>query len=95
MEENFYYIELFDIYGNLLTEKQQSYFKDYYFENLLLDEISENEGVSKNAVSKEIKRAKDLLNYYEDKLSLHKKRNALRNEFKDKPNILKRIENYL
>ena len=33
---------LYDYYGVLLTEKQQNYFKDYYFNNLSLSEISEN-----------------------------------------------------
>ena len=28
MKENIYYTELFDIYGTLLTDKQQEYFKD-------------------------------------------------------------------
>lgn len=94
MEESIYYTELFDIYGSLLTEKQQEYFKDYYFDNLLLDEISENNNVSKNAVSKEIKRAKDLLDYYEDKLSLYKKREIIKDKLKDKRE-LELIEEYL
>ena len=35
MEKDFvYYTLLFDIYGNLLTKKQQDYFKEYYFNNL-------------------------------------------------------------
>ena len=42
MEEVLYYTELFDFYGTLLTEKQQNYFKDYYFNNLSLSEIAEN-----------------------------------------------------
>ena len=94
MKENIYYTSLFDIYGKLLTDKQQEYFKDYYFENLLLDEISENSGVSKNAVSKEIKRAKDLLDYYETNLKLYKKRELIKEEFKDNQTILELIEKY-
>lgn len=91
MEENIYYSNLFDIYGKLLTEKQQSYFKDYYFENLLLDEIAENAGISKNAVSKQIKQAKKLLDYYEEMLSLYK----LKKEFANEDVILKRIDKYI
>ena len=37
MEEKLYYSVLFDIYGELLTLKQQNYFKDYYFEYQRLD----------------------------------------------------------
>lgn len=91
MEENIYYSNLFDIYGKLLTEKQQSYFKDYYFENLLLDEIAENAGISKNAVSKQVKQAKKLLDYYEEMLSLYK----LKKEFANEDDILKRIDKYI
>ena len=91
MEENIYYSNLFDIYGKLLTEKQQSYFKDYYFENLLLDEIAENAGISKNAVSKQIKQAKKLLDYYEEMISLYK----LKKEFANEDVILKRIDKYI
>ena len=46
---------LYDYYGVLLTEKQQNYFKDYYFNNLSLSEISENNSVSRNAVHKQLK----------------------------------------
>ena len=95
MEENVYYANLFDIYGELLTDKQQKYFKYYYFENLLLDEISEICNVSKNAVSKEIKRAKEMLEYYEEKLHILKFNENLYKEFKNDEDILRRIENCL
>ena len=36
LEKNQHYIILYDFYGNLLTEKQQTYFKCYYFEDLSL-----------------------------------------------------------
>ena len=95
MEENIYYTNLFDIYGSLLTEKQQEYFKYYYFENLLLDEISENFKVSKNAVSKEINRAKKMLDYYECKLQFYEINKRIHLEFRDEEDILKRIEDQL
>ena len=92
MEDNVYFTSLFDIYGILLTEKQQEYFKLYYFEDLLLDEISENFNISKNAVSKEIKRAKKMLDYYEEKLHLYTISKTLYKEFEDEPDTLQRIE---
>ena len=52
MNELNYLTSLYDYYKDLLTNKQRDYFEEYYFENLLMDEIAENNGVSKNAVSK-------------------------------------------
>ena len=40
-------INIYLIYKDLLTKKQQDYFKYYYFEDLSLSEISENMLVSK------------------------------------------------
>lgn len=94
MEENIYYTELFDFYGNLLSEKQRSYFYDYYFDNLLLDEIAINDGVSKNAVSKQIKQAKNKLDYYEDKLHLLYKDKCIKKEFANEEDVLNRIYKY-
>ena len=34
---------LFEQYKELLTEKQRAYFEDYYFENLTMEEIAEND----------------------------------------------------
>lgn len=42
MDKVIYLSNLFDYYGKLLSEKKQNYFKDYYFKNLSLSEISEN-----------------------------------------------------
>ncbi len=70
MEDYIYYSALFDYYGKLLTEKEQEYFKDYFFDNLSLQEIADNYQVSKNAISKSIKETKEKLNIYEEKLKL-------------------------
>jgi len=68
---NVYYSELFDYYGQLFTDKQKEYFIDYYFNNLTLQEIAENNDVSKNAVHKSIKDITEKLDYYESKLNLY------------------------
>jgi len=70
MKENIYITQLFDYYGNLLTEKQRDYFTDYYIENLSLAEIAENYDVSRNAIFKQIKEAENKLKFYEDNLNL-------------------------
>ncbi|MBR1718063.1 MAG: HTH domain-containing protein, partial [Bacilli bacterium] len=65
MDNRLYLIDLYDLYGELLTDKQQSYFEDYYFDNLTLQEIAENSDVSRNAIHKQIKEAEDKLNHFE------------------------------
>ena len=67
------YTKLFDYYGNLLTEKEQIYFKDYYFENLSLAEIAQNYNISRNAVHKQIKSCEIKLEQYEEKLGIIKR----------------------
>ena len=66
-----YYTQLFDYYGELFTDKQKEYFIDYYFNNLTLQEIADNNCVSKNAVHKNIKDIVKKLDYYESKLNLY------------------------
>ena len=70
MEEVLYYTELFDFYGTLLTEKQQNYFKDYYFNNLSLSEIAENYEITRNAIHNQLREAKEKLEYYEKNLQI-------------------------
>lgn len=66
-----HYTYLFDYYGELFTDKQKEYFVNYYFDNLTLQEIADNAGVSKNAVHKNIKDITAKLDYYESKLKLY------------------------
>ena len=73
MDERIYLINLYDYYGILLTEKQQVYFEDYYFNNLSLSEISDNYEVSRNAIHKQLKDVEVKLNDYERKLKLYEK----------------------
>ena len=68
---NMHYVELFDYYGELFTDKQKEYFIDYYFNNLTLQEIAENNNISRNAVHKNIKDVTEKLDYYESKLNLY------------------------
>ena len=78
MDELVYYNELFDYYGELLTEKQKEYFKFYYFDNLSLSEIAEENNVSRNAVSKTLKEVKEKLDYYENILNLYSNKNKIK-----------------
>lgn len=64
---------LFAFYGQLLTEKQQEILRLYYIDDLSLGEISENLGISRQAVYDTLKRSNKLLEEYEKKLGLLKK----------------------
>lgn len=73
MEKRDYLIILYDLYGELLNDKQQQYFEEYYFNNLSLGEISENLNISRNAVHKSLQSVEEKLQFYEEKLKLYKK----------------------
>lgn len=73
MEKRDYLIILYDLYGELLNDKQKQYFEEYYFNNLSLGEISENLNISRNAVHKSLQSIEEKLQFYEEKLKLYKK----------------------
>ncbi len=69
-------ISLYDIYGNLLTQKQQDVMRLYYEEDLSLGEIAEELKISRQAVYDIIKRSEQALEKYEKKLGLLEKRTS-------------------
>ena len=77
MEDREYLIILYDYYEELLNDNQKEYFEQYYFDNLSLSEISENDNKSRNAIHKCIKSVCLKLYEYEDKLRLYEKRRKL------------------
>lgn len=77
MDDVIYFNDLYDLYGDLLTDKQKEYFEDYYFNNLSFAEMAENYDVSRNAIFKQIHIVTDKLQEYEDKLHLLTKKNKL------------------
>ena len=83
MEDIILYTNLFDCYYNLLTLKQQEYFKAYYFDNLTLQEVALNDNVSRNAVFKSLKDTIDKLLMYEEKLKIYNKKKLILNLVKD------------
>ena len=96
MIERDYVIRLFDLYGEFLTDKQREYFKDYYYEDLSLNEIAENNKVSKALVGKTIKVTEEKLIDFDKKLglvNLYDKINEVIDIEKDEKikNILKEI----
>jgi len=61
---------LFSYYKNLLTEKQQTYFMEYYYLDLSLQEIADKYSVSRNAVFDQLKKTENHLKDFESKLNL-------------------------
>ena len=86
MDNLVYLSNLYDYYESLLTDRQKEYFEDYYFNNLSLAEISENKGVSRSAVSKQLKEAANKLNYFESNLKLYQKSLKIKELIKDLDN---------
>ncbi len=78
MEEVVYYNDLYDLYGELLTEKQRKYFEDYYFQNYSYRELAEEYNISSNAIFNQIHVVLTKLEEYENKLKLLQKKNRLR-----------------
>ena len=68
MEEVVHFNELYDLYRELLTDRQREIFEYYFFDNLTLEEIASNDGVSKSSVAKTVKQVKETLEDLERKL---------------------------
>ncbi len=66
MDKNVEFTMLYDIYGKLLTKKQQEIFEEYYLYNLSLREIAENKNISYQAVRDSIKSSETALINFEN-----------------------------
>ena len=64
---------LFDLYGQMLTEKQRESLQSYYSEDYSLSEIASHMGVSRQAAFDLIKRTEKLLEEYEEALKLYER----------------------
>ena len=89
MDEVVYYNELYDFYGELLTEKQRQYFEDYYFHNYSFSEMAENYDVSRNAAFKQIHIVIEKLEEYERVLHLREKKKQLLKIMENAPKDIK------
>ena len=66
MEKNLHISALLDVYGAFLGEKQRKLTAYYYNDDLSLSEIAENEGITRQGVNDQIKRAVKSLNAFEE-----------------------------
>lgn len=77
MEQDFELIELFELYKELLTDRQRELFSSHYLYDLSLSEIADPENLSRQSVYDAIKKVKLKLYEYEKALGLHRKFNSL------------------
>ncbi|WP_129597303.1 YlxM family DNA-binding protein [Anaerophilus nitritogenes] len=83
---------LYDFYGQLLTGKQQEILELYYGNDFSLGEISEELGVSRQAIYDTIKRTEKLLFGYEEKLGLLQKFLLNKKQVEEILSIVEKIE---
>lgn len=92
-----YIIILYEIYKNLLNDKEKSYFEYYYFEDYSLNEIAELNNVSRAYASKIINKIEDKLINFEESLKINNKNSRIREYLEkiDNNEIKNRIEELL
>ncbi len=78
MEKDLYYVELFELYQGLLTERQRDLFSSHYCYDLSLSEIAEPEGNTRQSVYSAVKKVKEKLTEYEKLLRLREKNQKLK-----------------
>lgn len=69
-EQRMRLVRLYDIYGGLLTERQQKYMDMHFCNDLSLSEIADEYGVSRQAIYDLLRRTEQILEKYESKLKL-------------------------
>lgn len=78
---------LYDFYGELLSDHKKQVFEDYILNDLSLSEIASEKQMSRQGIHDIVKRCSQELRDYEDKLSLAKKFQSV----KEKLNAIKDI----
>lgn len=74
MEDRVYIATLFDVYGSLLKDRQREIVNMHYLMDYSLAEIGEELNISRQAAHDAIKKSVDALKFYEEKLSLAKRK---------------------
>ena len=80
--------QLFDLYGELLTDKKQEVMRLYYDDDMSLTEIAEELGVSRAAVHDSLQSSEKALREYEEKLGMLA-------DYKNREKLLEEIKNEL
>ena len=77
MEKDLTLIELFDLYGGLLTERQREIFTSYYLYDLSLSEIALPDKMTRQGIYEQLKKVKEKLLEYENILKFKEKSSML------------------
>lgn len=89
------YLQLWDVYGPMLTDNQREICELYYDCDLSLTEIAQEKGVSKQSVSDALIKSRAILDEYEEKL--HVNENYKKNQtqvLKKYSKISKALQNF-
>ena len=78
MEKDLRYLELFELYQGLLTDRQRELFSSHYYYDLSLSEIAEPDGNTRQSVYAAVKKVKNKLDEYENLLHLKQKYDSLK-----------------
>jgi predicted DNA-binding protein YlxM (UPF0122 family) len=78
LEKSAYLAQLFDLYKNGLTEKQKTYFEYYFFDDLTMQEIADEFGISRAGVMDGLKKACDYLQTSENNFNMYKQNQKIR-----------------
>lgn len=79
LNNNLELIELYDIYGKLLTPKQRKMFELYYLSDLSLREIAENTKITFQAVRYSLEVSKKILLNYEKIIKMNEYKKNINN----------------
>jgi uncharacterized protein len=79
LNDNIELVELYDIYGKLLTEKQRKTFELYYLSDLSLREIAENTKITFQAVRYSLEVSKKLLLNFEKIVRMNEYKKSINN----------------
>ena len=70
--------DLFDAYGELLTDKQKKIFEEYYLYDLSLSEIAEEQEITRSAVNDSLKKTLAKFEEYEAKVGVLKMKKQIK-----------------
>ncbi len=77
MEDKLKLISLYEVYKRMLTKNTQDVFEQYYYSDLSLREIGENNKVSFQAIRDTLKKAEKTLYSLEEKLGVWNLKNQI------------------